>query len=191
MNCQLPLTKGQFALIDEIDRSALLAIGVWSFSSSGYAVHYQSIAAGRRTTLYMHRIVMERLLGTRIPHGYQVDHISGAIDGPLARLDNRRDNLRLATRSQNQAHKGISRNNTTQYKGVSFRQGKWEARIKYGNQRLQLGRFADPVVAAQRYDAASRLLYADFAGCNFPNLLTVEAALAQVRAVLARYGLAA
>jgi len=186
---QFPLTKGQFALIDEVDRPALLAIGAWSFSSSGYAVHYQSAEAGRRTTLYMHRIIMERSLGTRIPRGYQVDHVSGAADGPLARLDNRRDNLRLATRSQNQAHKGISRNNTTEYKGVSFRQGKWEARIKYGNHRLQLGRFSDPVVAAQRYDAASRLLYADFAGCNFPDLLTAQATLAQVRAVLARYGL--
>ena len=189
MQVQIPLTQGQFTLIDGIDRDAMLTIGKWCYSSSGYAVHYCTDDAGKRRTLYMHRVIMQRVLGGPIPAGYQVDHISGATQGKLARLDNRRENLRLATRSQNQAHKGRGANNTSEYKGVSFNQGKWEARIKYQDQRLNLGRFKYAITAAWVYDAASRLLYGEFAGLNFPDLPTPPHLEAHVRTILERYGI--
>lgn len=169
---QIPLTKGQSALIDRVDYVAIRSVGTWCYSASGYAVHYTTDADGKPKVLYMHRLVMERMLGGPIPRDLQVDHISRATDGELARLNNRRSNLRLATRSQNQANKGRPINNTSAYKGVSFNHGKWEARIKYDGRRLHLGRFEDPHAAALAYDAASRLLYQEFAGVNFPEQLT-------------------
>lgn len=182
------LTKGHVALVDDIDRPALLALGRWCYSASGYAVHYYNDANDKPKVLHMHRVIMERMLGGSIPRDLQVDHISRETDGELARIDNRRENLRLATRSQNQANKGRPVNNTSAYKGVSFNHGKWEVRIKYAGRRLNLGRFEDPILAAMTYDAASRLLYQDFAGVNFPTELTPPSLEEGVRKVLRRYG---
>jgi hypothetical protein len=181
---RIPLTKGQSALIDEIDRPALLAIGSWCCNASGYAVHYYTDANDKRKMLNMHRLVMERILGTPIPYDLQVDHISRETAGILARLDNRRANLRLATRSQNQANKGRQANNSSDYKGVSFNHGKWEARIRYAGRRLHLGRFEDPLLAAMMYDAATRLLNQEFAGVNFPEQDTPPSLEDRLREVL-------
>ena len=181
---RIPLTKGQFAVIDEIDYPALLAIGRWCCNASGYAVHYYTDANDKPKMLNMHRLIMERILGTPIPPGLQVDHISRETDGILARLDNRRANLRLASRSQNQANKGRAVNNTSDYKGVSFNHGKWEARIRYNGRRLHLGRFDDPLLAAMMYDAATRTLNQEFAGVNFPEQVTPPSLENQVRKVL-------
>jgi hypothetical protein len=185
---QIPLTKGQVALVDEGDHDFLLQVGRWSYSKNGYAVHYYADEQGRRKTLYMHRLVMERTLGHALPAGYQVDHRSRVTDGEKARLDNRRDNLRLATRSQNQANKG-RQVNTSDYKGVSRNHETWEARIRYDNRRLHLGNFGAPVLAALMYDAASRHLYGDFAGCNFPDIATPPCVESRLRKVLERYKL--
>ena len=185
---RIPLTKGQFTWIDEVDHPALLAVGRWCYSAYGYAVHYYTDANDKPKVLYMHRMVMERMLGTPIPHGLQVDHISRESEGRLARVDNRRENLRLATRSQNQANKGRQGNNSSAYKGVSANHGKWEARIKYDGQRLNLGRFDDPALAAMMYDAASRMLNQEFAGLNFPAQITPPSLEVEVRNRLGRYG---
>ena len=150
MSHTIPLTKGRFAVVEDADFARLSQLK-WCYNSSGYAVHYED-----RRTIFMHRLIMNA------PPHLQVDHIN------QNRLDNRRENLRFATRSQNQANKGRQVNNTSGYKGVSFRAGKWEARIRVAGGRLQLGRFDDPVTAALIYDAASRLFNVDFAGVNFP-----------------------
>ncbi len=150
MTQTIALTKGYLALVDDANFARLSQLK-WCYNSSGYAVHYED-----RRTIFMHRLIMNA------PPHLQVDHIN------QNRLDNRRENLRFATRSQNQANKGRQANNTSGYKGVSFRAGKWEARIRVAGGRLQLGRFDDPVTAALVYDAASRLFNVDFAGVNFP-----------------------
>jgi len=167
----IPLTKGYFAQVDDIDYAHLCAVGRWSYSPSGYAIHYSKDVWGNYHTLYMHRIVMERVLGHPVGN-LQVDHISSLEMDIAARRDNRRQNLRLATRSQNQAHKGKARNNTSHFKGVTLNGKKWEARICFAGQRIHLGNFSDPVIAAQMYDAASTRLNKEFAGLNFPEEIT-------------------
>ena len=156
MTRSVPLTQGALALVDDADYAALTQMGNWCLSNRGYAVHYTRID-GQRKVLFMHRVIMAA------PPQLQVDHIN------RDRLDNRRANLRFATRSQNQANKGLQRNNSSRFKGVSWNKGRWEARIRYNGARLYLGRFDDPVLAARAYDALSRYLYADFAGLNFPD----------------------
>ena len=177
---QIPLTKGQFALVDDCDYQALIALGKWCLSNSGYAVHYFVDATGKRKMLYMHRVVMQQTLGQPILPGLQVDHIN------LNRLDNRRENLRLATRSQNQANKGVQTNNSSHYKGVNGNGGRWEARIRFQGKRFFLGKYDDPRIAALIYDAASRHFYRDFAGCNFPNEATPPSIEAMFRDIIRR-----
>src|SRR5689334_7818520 len=130
----ISLTRKHSAIVDEVDYEALIAIGSWSYSPSGYAVHYSKDQQGKRTTIYMHRVIMDRILGHPVGD-LQVDHISGSLLGKAARLDNQRSNLRVATRSQNQANKGRSRNNSSQFKGVSLNGKKWEARIRFAGRR--------------------------------------------------------
>lgn len=179
----LPLTQGRIALVDPCDLGFLNQAGRWCYSSSGYACHYFTNESGKHKTWFAHRLIMERILGEPIPAGYQVDHVN------QDRLDDRRENLRLATRSQNQANKGRAINNTSGYKGVSCNQEKYEVRLKYGTKRLHLGRFDDAFTAALVYDAASRHLYHEFAGTNFPEMTTPPYIEALLRLALARFGL--
>ena len=151
----------------------------WSKLKNGYAMREYRDESGKVRRVYMHRAVMERILGHPIPPGLTVDHID------RDRLNQQRDNLRLATRSQQQAHKGIQVN-TARYKGVSWHLGKYDVRIQHQGRRLTIGRFEDAVTAALHYDAATRLLNGPFAGPNFPDIPTPSQVEAAVRRRLAR-----
>ncbi len=89
-----------------------------------------------------------------IAHGYlppDVDHINGDRD------DNRAENLRAASRSDNLKNSRTRADNTSGVKGVHWdaQRGKWKAQIKVGDKKLFLG-FADnpqdlaPAVRAAR-----------------------------------------
>lgn len=126
---------------------------------------------------------MELILGHPIPPQLQVDHIN------RNRLDNQRHNLRLATRSQNQANKGIQANNSSLYKGVSLNRGSYETRIRFNSRRVYLGPYSDALTAAMIYDAATRQFNRDFAGCNFAEMEMPPYIAALLHTVLARRGL--
>lgn len=93
-----------------------------------------------------------------------VDHINH--DG----LDNRRCNLREATKSQNAHNMRSNLGVTSSYKGVSWykRDSTWEAKIKTDGQYRFLGRFADEEAAARAYDAAALAAWGEYAYLNFP-----------------------
>ena len=91
MTRRIPLTKGQFALVDDADYEVLS-------KHSWYASGVRFYAARRRKDnernprklVYMHR----ELLGVE-SSSLHVDHINGN------RLDNRRSNLRIVTVAEN------------------------------------------------------------------------------------------
>lgn len=181
---QIPLTKDQFSLVDDIDYDAVLAVGKWCYRS-GYAVHYWKDANGVRHTLYLHRFIYARILDHAIPAGLQIDHCSAREKGQLARLDNQRSNLRLATRSQNQAAKK-AQVNTRSHKGCTLRQGKFDVRMRYHWHRLHLGHYADFDVAVAVYAYAHRLLWKDFTSENPLDAPLPEAILDKVHDRIAR-----
>ena len=161
---QIPLTRGQFSLVDDCDYDAVLAVGKWSVTKSGYAVNYWKDSNGKRHTLYLHRFIYTRILGHAIPKGLQIDHVDGATLGKAARLQNQRSSLRLANRSQNQAAKGSQINSTSGHKGITWRSGKFDVRIRYYHHRLHLGRYPDCDfdLAVAVYGYVHRILWGEF-----------------------------
>lgn len=93
-----------------------------------------------------------------LPPG-EIDHINGD------RGDNRFVNLRLATRSQNNANIGVGRKTSSGIKGVSFhkRSGKWRARIMKDQASHWLGVFDTAEAASAAYAIAAAAMYGEFA----------------------------
>lgn len=71
--------------------------------------------------------------------------------------DNRIDNLRIVTQSQNMQNTGLQQNNTSGFRGVSLNKptGRWKAYIKVGGRRKHLGYFATQQEASAAYRNAA------------------------------------
>lgn len=156
----LPLTNqpDKLAMIDP-DMYAYLSGYLWHLTNLGYCARYDC-AQGAKQMVYMHRQVLDVHDGSG-PHLY-VDHINGN------RADNRRSNLRLATKAENMRNRGRTKANTSGFKGVSYhaQSSKWRAYIKTNYKQLYLGLFEDPREAAKAYNEAALMLHGDFACLN-------------------------
>lgn len=148
---KIPLTKGKFAIVDDEDYE-WLSERKWHIGGSGYAVRFS-----KRKCCLMHREIM------KTPRGMDVDHINGNT------LDNRKENLRNCTRSQNNMNRNAYRKTLSGFKGVYWDKEKhlWYSRITYSGTDFRLGYFRDPVDAALAYDDAARKHYGEFAHTNF------------------------
>ncbi len=143
---EIPLTRGQVALIDDADFNELSRYK-WCVMRI-YACRFE----GRRC-IPMHRQILQA------PAELEVDHIDG--NG----LNNQRSNLRLCTTSQNQQNSRRRTDNTSGYKGVSFdqRRGRWKAQIRVNGKRITLGRYDDIEHAAAAYHEAALRYHGEFA----------------------------
>ena len=114
---------------------------------------------GVRESVLLHRLVLDA------PDGVDVDHINRNT------LDNRRSNLRLASRSENNANRGLQKNNSSGFRGVRLSKGRyWIAQIKVDGRQIYLGSFPSAFDAALAYDRACLIRSGDFAVLNFPEL---------------------
>lgn len=159
MTTRIPLAGGLTAIVD--DEDAHLAGVRWcahADRNKTYAVRVEVMES-----VQVFRLLHREILNA--PEGIEVDHING--DG----LDNRRANLRLATRAQNQWNSGRRSDNTSGFKGVGWVRSRqrWQAKIKVRGLRIFLGYHASPEAAAQAYDAAARQHFGEFARLNFPS----------------------
>jgi hypothetical protein len=87
-----------------------------------------------------------------------IDHISGIKDSNFIK------NLRVSTRSQNLFNRGVTKNNTSGYKGVSFDKAtnKWMAKARLNGKRYYLGLFVTPEKASEAYQAFSKNNHGEF-----------------------------
>jgi len=111
----------------------------------------------RRKIFREHKLAWFFVHGEWPPAGYVVDHINR--DG----FDNRIENLRLATVSENLRNTGAQRNNSLGIKGVRLSCGLYSAEITVNYVKHYLGRFETPQKAAAAYAAAAARLHGDFA----------------------------
>lgn len=155
MTKEIPLTKGKVALVDDADYEWLMQ-WKWYAQERGSGLTYAGLPSGGP---YMHRLIMNA------PKGMQVDHCD------LNGLNNQRNNLRLASQSQNLANRQKQKNNHSGFKGVVFDKKcrNWKAEIKINKACKHLGNFQSITDAARAYDAAALELYGEFARLNFPD----------------------
>lgn len=141
----IPLTQGFVAVVDEEDYENLTQFEWQTKRDRGtsYARRKTSRRDGRRKTVYMHRLILNA------PPGVEVDHVNG--DG----LDNRRKNLRLATRELNNRNSHRRRETLRRMPmGVRKHWNRYQAHLTRGGKRVLLGSFGDPMEAYAAYLAA-------------------------------------
>ncbi len=153
---EIPLTQNQVALIDDEDFE-LVSQYKWCASysktvGSFYAITHIYNSIGVRTTLKMHRLIMNSA-GTDV-----IDHINHDT------LDNRKFNLRKCTKAQNNKNSKMYNNNKSGYKGVSLRKdiNKWQAIIRINGKPVRLGYFENPYLAHLAYCEAAIINYGEF-----------------------------
>lgn len=117
---------------------------------------YASRRCGKKR-LKMHR----EILGISDPN-IKIDHKD------LNGLNNQRNNLRLATNSQNNRNRRSYKNSSSKYLGVTWRKHStaWEASIKSDGKNNYLGHFKNEIDAALAYNNAAKKLHGEFANLN-------------------------
>lgn len=154
---RIPLTQGKVALVDDKDFKELSRYK-WCAAKTRYnTFRVIRTEKGTTKTIYMHRQIMG------FPKKMHVDHKNHNT------LDNRRDNLRVCTNSQNHQNRLSHKNSISKYKGVCWlkTQKKWVAGIELNGRKTHLGCFTDETEAAKAYDEAAKKLFGEFAHLNF------------------------
>ena len=158
---RIPLTKGKYAIVDPEDFERLNK-HKWHAvrqNNTFYAIRCVGTRK-KKIRIRMHREIIHP------PDHLVVDHINH--NG----LDNRKANIRPATRAQNNFNRLIikRKNSSSKYKGVSWKKGKkkWHARIHVNGEYKFLGYFKEEIQAAKAYDKAAKKYHGQFASLNFP-----------------------
>ena len=157
----IPLTKGYATLVSPED--ADLAGFKWHAKpdkDTVYAIRSMRSQEGEpRSTQYLHRVILQRILDRPLERDECVDHRDG--DG----LNNCHENLRLASHTENMRNRRKHDNNTSGRKGVYWykRDLKWMAKIKVNGRPIRLGCFVDIEDAAAAYREAATKYHGEFA----------------------------
>lgn len=147
MCVEVVLANGAVAVIDKQD---FLEVGkhLWH-TVNGYAA--REGGEGESRTVFLHRMLCP------VGHGSFVDHINGN------KLDNRRKNLRPATKMQNAWNAKISRRNSSGVKGVKRnRYGRWTAEIKCAGRYRYLGIYRAIEDAAAARSSAEAEMFGEY-----------------------------
>jgi hypothetical protein len=172
------LTRGYVSLIDADDLVAMSSHNWFALVHKArvYAVRKTPRDVhGKKKTIYLHREIMNPLPTQEVDHRDQHKLFRYRI------VDNRRQNLRNVSTSQNHANQRKGVGCSSSFKGVSWhkRDEKWQARIKVNRRGIHIGYFTSEVEAAIAYDSSHKIHFPGIQeGLNFPSASTVAPASA-------------
>lgn len=151
----IQISKGHQAIVDDEDFDELSKYNWFAFDRKGERLVYAGCKLNHKN-VKMHRMVLG-VKGNEI-----IDHKNG--NG----LDNRKENLRISSPSQNMWHRAMLKNNTSGFRGVSFRKNmnKWSAMIGVYRKPIYLGSFKTKEEAAKAYNDAAIKFFGEFANLN-------------------------
>lgn len=109
---ELTTSNGLQVIVSDFDFTAV-SKWKWRVNKQGYAV---------RNSTKKQISIHQQVLGTK--QGFEIDHIN------RNKLDNRRENLRYVTRSQNNFNRPVDPRNTTGHNGIN--------KLKTGSYRVRL-----------------------------------------------------
>ena len=140
-----------FVWLNQLTWHAHRINGRWYADSTGP----DDETTGNPTIIRAHRLILNA------PDGVEVVHRDG--NG----LNNQRYNLRLATYAQQNANNRKRADNTSGFKGVTWRprQNKYAAQIQVRGVKKHLGYRTDPAEAHALYCAAASHYFGAFARC--------------------------
>ena len=147
-------SEGLYTIVDDDDFIKLHNNRIrFSNTRSYYAIFKMG---PMKNYVYLHRFI----LGVNDPK-VTVDHVN------RDRLDNRKCNLRICTKSENLYNQPMHKNNKSGYKGVYFIKDRlktpWRAQIVANKKRYVLGRFKTAEEASIAYKNAVIKYHGDFA----------------------------
>ena len=151
----IKLTKGLQAIVSDLDYSYLNKFK-WCVSYSGKTIAYAVRRVNKRN------VSMQNFL-LNPAKNYIVDHINGDT------LDNRRKNLRICNRRQNNQNRNVQKNKKNcKYKGVYWDQSnkKYKTFITSEGKDYWIGRFKSEKEAALAYNKKAVELFGKFAKLN-------------------------
>lgn len=139
---------------------------------------YKGVSKAKHVDAYRARIFLD---GKEVWLGYFKSAVEAAraYDEAARRLFGKYASLNFPRKGEVGAHRTganedkppdevKNRNNTSGYRGVTYKQKRWCARIGVGRSRRHLGYFADAESAARAYDTAAKQLFGAKAKLNFP-----------------------
>jgi len=165
MTRRIRLTNGRYALVSDHKYEELRRF-VWIDKGTGVIRNCGYHPNGSHKTVSMHRQILGIAKGSKSV----VDHINGNV------RDNRDENLRECSQTENSRNNKKSKNNKTGYKGVywSAVDGSFASEIGVNRKHIPLGTFDDPKIAGYAYDNAARKYFGEFAKTNFSDVMPEE-----------------
>ena len=132
-----------------IDKIPLVKDYIWSLTSNGYT--FSRTKNSQKGDL-IHRLIMNP------DKGEVVDHINGN------KLDNRNDNLRVCSYSQNLMNAKLKNNNTSGVTGVWYnkKNGKWYAEIFFDGNKKNIGGYLNKKDAITSRREAERVYFGEY-----------------------------
>lgn len=159
MTKEILTAKGDVILVDA-DMYPMLSSRKWHLSGR-FPYKYPKTSNGKRD------ISMSHLVSGYTPwhkvKGLVVDHINRNV------LDNRRENLRFATHTQNNANKLVGQKQKwSRFKGVSGYSDwrKWKSYINVNDRQIVLGYYDTELEAAEAYNKAAVEYFGEYAMLN-------------------------
>lgn len=155
---EIKLKNNQIILLDEEDFKLYGNVS-WQLNSVGYARRTMCCKINKcgYKTVLMHRLIMK----TEDPK-VKIDHINGN------KLDNRKENLRFCTLSQNQFNRNKKKNSRSKFKGIYFdkrpgyKHRPWCAEISINGKKIFLGYFKTEKEAAYTYRNKAKKVHKEF-----------------------------